>query len=106
MMKSPAFVLAILGAMFLNISPGIAVPKQACLNVRDARAIVTAKHLIEPFQVMKSVGALSRAEPVSIRLCNWEETFVYEVVLLHPQGRLLRVFVDGITGKTVSPKPE
>jgi len=37
-------------------------------------------------------------------LCRSGENLTYEVVLLHRDGRLLRIFVDAVSGKTVNPK--
>eukprot|EP01037_Dinobryon_pediforme_P009564 gene9564-9640_t len=37
------------------------------------------------------------ADPVTIRLCRSGEALIYEVVLLHRDGRLLRVYVDAVT---------
>lgn len=98
--------LAVVTALTSCVGAVEAAPRRACLAPYEARQIVASQHLIEPLQVMRAMGSLSRAEPVSIKLCDWGQAYVYEVILLHREGRLLRVFVDGITGKTVSPKPE
>lgn len=83
-----------------------AAAKQECLSAKESREVVVQSHLLEPLQVMKTLTALSRSEPVSIKLCRWDTTYIYDVMLLHKDGKLLRVFVDAVGGKTLNPKPE
>lgn len=85
---------------------GPVAAKQECLSAKESREMVVASHLLEPLQVMKNLTSLSRSEPVSIKLCRWDNVYIYDVTLLHKDGKLLRVFVDAISGKTVNPKPE
>ncbi len=96
-------VVVIIAAAFLA---GPAAAKQECLSAKDSREMVLSGHLLEPLQVMKNLTSLSRSEPVSIKLCRWDSVYIYDVTLLHRDGKLLRVFVDAISGKTVNPKPE
>ena len=85
---------------------GPVAAKQECPSAKESREMVVASHLLEPLQVMKNLTSLSRSEPVSIKLCRWDSVYIYDVTLLHKDGKLLRVFVDAISGKTVNPKPE
>ena len=84
--------------------PTYAVGGQLCMPAREARDIVAQRHVLPPFEVMHSMSVLARAEPLNIRLCRSGENLTYEVVLLHRDGRLLRIFVDAVSGKTVNPK--
>lgn len=103
------FTNCLSAATLLVVASLMATPaaaKQECLSARDSREMVATNHLLEPLQVMKNLTSLSRSEPVSIKLCRWDATYIYDVTLLHRDGKLLRVFVDAISGKTVNPKPE
>ena len=97
-------------ALFLLIVWAVCVPWAAaagagfCIPPREAKEIVASKHVLAPFEVMNAMSTLARADPVTIRLCRSGETLIYEVVLLHRDGRLLRIYVDAVTGKTINPK--
>ena len=84
--------------------PAFAASAELCMSAREAREIVAQRHVLPPFEVMNSMSTLARAEPLNIRLCRSGESLTYEVDLLHHDGRLLRIYVDAFSGKTVNPK--
>ena len=67
--------------------------------------MVKSRRLLEPFAALKAAGAQRKAEPLSARLCRTGEDFVYEITLLHPDGRLVHVQMEAATGKIASRPP-
>jgi uncharacterized membrane protein YkoI len=76
-------------------------PKPICLPQGETREEVKAKHLLEPFAVLKSAGAQFKGEPLSARLCHIGDEFVYEIALLHRDGRFVHVVMNAATGKVI-----
>ena len=78
--------------------------KPVCLNAAETREMVKSRRLLEPFAALKFAGAQRKAEPLSARLCRIGEDFVYEITLLHRDGRLVHVEMEAATGK-IAPRP-
>jgi uncharacterized membrane protein YkoI len=76
-------------------------PKTVCLPPSETREEIKARHFLEPFAVLRSAAAQFKAEALSARLCRLGDEFVYEIKLLHRDGRLLRVAMNATTGKLV-----
>jgi hypothetical protein len=76
-----------------------------CLNEAETREIVKSRHLVEPFTALKSAAVLRKAEAIRARLCHSGDEFVYEITLLHRDGRLVRVLMDAVNGKLTPPRP-
>jgi hypothetical protein len=81
--------------------PHAATPKPVCLSAAETREEVKARHLIEPFAALKFAAAQRKAEALSARLCHTGEDFIYEITLLHRDGRLVHVEMEATTGKVV-----
>jgi uncharacterized membrane protein YkoI len=64
--------------------------------------MVKSRRLIEPFAALKFASAQRKAEALSARLCHTGEDFVYEITLLHRDGRLVHVEMEAATGKIVA----
>ena len=79
--------------------------KPACLSAAETRETVKSRHLLEPFAALKAAGAQRKAEALSARLCHIGEDFVYEITLLHRDGRLVHVDMEAGTGKIGSRQP-
>jgi hypothetical protein len=75
--------------------------KPACLPPNETREVVKARHLLEPFAVLKSASAQFKAEALSAKLCHLGDEFVYEIALLHRDGRLVHVVMNAATGKFI-----
>ena len=75
-----------------------------CLGAPQTREVIAQAGLIRPVLALRSAGALTGAEPVGVKLCQWERRFVYEIVLLHRDGRIAHVFIDAATGNVVESK--
>ena len=73
--------------------------KPACLNAAETRETVKSRHLLEPFAALKFAGAQRKAEALSAKLCRTGDDFVYEITLLHRDGRLVHVEMEAGTGK-------
>ena len=76
--------------------------KPACLNAAETRETVKSRHLLEPFAALKAAGAQRKAEALSAKLCRTGEDFIYEITLLHRDGRLVHVEMEAGTGKIAS----
>ena len=68
---------------------------------RRAR-LVKSRRLLEPFAALKSAGAQRKAEALSAKLCRTGDDFIYEITLLHRDGRLVHVEMEAGTGKIAS----
>jgi len=78
------------------------VAKPVCLNAAETRELVKSHRLLEPFAALKFAAGQRKAEALSARLCRSGEDFVYEITLLHRDGRLVHVEMEAATGKIAS----
>ena len=105
-------LLALAPALLCASAPGavemtaIIAPsaKPACIAESETREEIKVHHLLEPFVVLKSAGAAHKAEALRARLCRAGDDFVYEITLLHRDGRVVRIVVDAVTGKRLPPR--
>ena len=83
----------------------VVAAKPVCLNAAETREMVKSRHLLEPFAALKFAGAQRKAEALSARLCRTGDDFIYEITLLHRDGRLVHVEMEAGTGKIASRPP-
>jgi hypothetical protein len=83
----------------------VVAAKPACLNAAETREMVKSRHLLEPFAALKFAGGQRKAEALSAKLCRTGEDFIYEITLLHRDGRLVHVDMEAGTGKITSRPP-
>jgi uncharacterized membrane protein YkoI len=77
--------------------------KSVCLSTGETREEIKSHHLLEPFVALKSAEkAVGKAEALSAKLCRTGEEYVYEIALLHRDGRLVHVVMSAVTGKVVN----
>ena len=76
-----------------------------CYPQTESINAVVTNRLMRPFAALRAARIATGADPVAAKLCRWREEFVYEVVLLHRDGRVANVFVDAVTGAFVRPGP-
>ncbi len=76
--------------------------KPVCLNAAETRETVKSRHLLEPFAALKFAAAQRKAEALSAKLCRAGEDFIYEITVLHRDGRLVHVEIEAGTGKIAS----
>ena len=67
-------------------------------NPRDE---VKAHKLLEPFAALKFAAQQRKAEALSAKLCHTGDEFIYEITLLHRDGRLVHVQMEAATGKLI-----
>jgi uncharacterized membrane protein YkoI len=79
--------------------------KPVCLSAAETREQVKAHKLLEPFVALKTAAAQHQADALSARLCHSDDKFVYEITLLHRDGRLLHVYMEADSGKPISRAP-
>ncbi len=89
-----------LAARANETEPHVAI-KRACLPPSETREEIKARHLLEPFAVLKSAAAQFKAEALSAKLCLVGDEFVYEIALLHRDGRLVHAVMNAATGKLI-----
>jgi hypothetical protein len=76
--------------------------KIGCLPPSETREEIKTHRLLEPFAVLKSAAAQFKAEALSAKLCRNGDELVYEIALLHRDGRLVHVVTNAATGKLIS----
>jgi hypothetical protein len=113
-MPAPAFacraaalilVTAYATAHAAGAEPHAAPPKPLCLSAAETRDEVKARKLLEPFAALKFAAQQRKAEALSARLCHAGDEFIYEITLLHRDGRLTRVEMEAGTGKLIARAP-
>jgi hypothetical protein len=75
--------------------------KNGCLPPSETREEIKTHRLLEPFAVLKSAAAQYKAEALSAKLCRNGDELVYEIALLHRDGRLVHVVTNAATGKLI-----
>jgi len=79
--------------------------KPICLGAAETREEVKARRFIEPFAALRYAAAQHKAEALSAKLCRSGDDFFYVIMLLHRDGRLVRVEVEAGTGKPIARAP-
>jgi len=75
--------------------------KSGCLPPSETREEIKTRHLLEPFAALKAAAAQFKAEALSAKLCRNGDELVYEIALLHRDGRLVHVVTSAATGKLI-----
>ena len=101
-----ALSIFLLFAGLFSLAPNFSARAQPvgriCLAQPESLAAVAGHRLIRPFAALRNAAGVTGAEPVAAKLCQWREQFIYEIVLLHRDGRIANVFVDAATGNVVT----
>ena len=79
-------------------------PKKVCLSAAETHEEIKGHSLREPFAALKSASQHYKAEALSAKLCRIDDEFVYEIALLHKDGRYFHAYVNATTGKLVDSK--
>ena len=74
-------------------------PQPACLNERDVRRLVEAGTVVAPIAAIRAARAEVAGDAVGARLCRDGADHVYRVTLLTKDGTIIRVRVNGRTGR-------
>ncbi len=75
--------------------------KPGCLPLSETREEIKSHRLLEPFAALKAAAAQFKAEALSAKLCRNGDELVYEIALLHRDGRLVHVVTSATTGKLI-----
>jgi uncharacterized membrane protein YkoI len=81
-----------------------AAAKRTCLSPTETREEIKTRRLREPFAVLKHAAQRYKSEALSAKLCRIDDEFVYEIALLHKDGKFFHVHVNATTGKYVDLK--
>jgi uncharacterized membrane protein YkoI len=76
--------------------------KRPCLAQNETREEIKERHFLEPYAVLKSAAAEFKAEALSAKLCHLGDEFVYEITLLHRDGRLVHAVMSASSGKLLN----
>ncbi len=110
MALSSTLFLALAFAALPLVAPSLACAAEAephvatkttCFAPAETREEIKTRHLLEPFPVLKSAAAQFKAEALSAKLCRIGDEFVYEIALLHRDGRFVHVVMNAATGKFI-----
>jgi hypothetical protein len=78
--------------------------KKTCLSAAETREEIKGRRLREPFAALKFAAQHFKAEALSARLCRIDDEFVYEIALLHKDGKYFHAHVSAVTGKLIEYK--
>lgn len=76
-----------------------AAPRAQCFSTTQTRERIEAHKLVDPFDCMRAAAREQQGEALGARLCRIDELFIYEISILRPDGRILRLLFDATTGK-------
>lgn len=99
---SLACVLASSGRALAGEPVAAPPARPVCLSGSETREEIAAHRLLPPFAVLKSAAALVKAEALSAKLCKIGDDFVYEIALLHHDGRLVHLVMNATNGKVIN----
>jgi len=74
-------------------------PALQCLPVAETRQLIADRRLGDPFALMQAASLAAHAEPINARLCRDLDELVYEISLLRRDGRVVRIYLDAVTGQ-------
>jgi uncharacterized membrane protein YkoI len=76
-----------------------APPRTQCFSTAQTRERIDAHKLADPFACMRAAANEHQGEALGARLCRLDDLLVYEIRLLRPDGRIVRILFDAETGK-------
>ncbi|MCC3244697.1 hypothetical protein LG047_05075 [Methylocystis sp. WRRC1] len=77
-----------------------------CFSTTQTREKIEKHKLTDPFTCMRAEAAKLNGEPIGARLCRLAEIFIYEISVLQPDGRVVKIHVDATTGRPHSGRKE
>ncbi len=69
---------------------------RVCFSPAETRDKIATNRLADPFHAFRT-GRL-QGEALRAKLCRFDDEFVYEVIMLRPNGRIVHIFVDAQSG--------
>ncbi|QGM96336.1 PepSY domain-containing protein [Methylocystis parvus] len=76
-----------------------APPRRQCFSTAQTREKIEAHKLTDPFVCMQAAAREHGGEALGARLCRLEEFYIYEISVLQPDGRIVRLMFDAATGR-------
>ncbi|MDJ0449063.1 hypothetical protein [Methylocystis sp. JR02] len=73
--------------------------RRQCFSTSQTREKIEAHKLTEPLACMRAAALELSGEALGARLCWLEELFIYEISVLRPDGRIVKLLFDAATGK-------
>ncbi len=73
--------------------------RSECYSTAQTREEIARLRLVEPFALMQAASREMQGDPISARLCRFDQIYIYEISLLRRDGHIVRAVVDAITGK-------
>ena len=72
-----------------------------CLHPAEARTAIAQFRLLDSSAALVKAASRMQADALAGKLCRASEQFVYEITLLRRDGRVIRISMDALTGKTL-----
>lgn len=73
-------------------------PRRQCFSLAQTREKIDTHKLMDPFACMRAAARELSGEALGARLCRLEEAFVYEISVLRPDGRIVKLIFNAATG--------
>jgi uncharacterized membrane protein YkoI len=89
----------ILSLAFLVQIQDASAQERACLGQAEMRQALEAHTLIPPVDAMRRARVAAPGDVVRLRLCREAEHLVYQVTTVRKDGGVVRVTIDGASGK-------
>ena len=78
---------------------GRGAPYMQCFSTAQTREQIESHRLADPFACMRAAAHAHNGEALGARLCRLDDLFIYEISVLRPDGRIVRLDFDAVTGK-------
>ena len=69
-----------------------------CYTVAQTREKIAQHGLADPIPLLRKAGAENQGEPLAARLCRKGEVFIYDITVMHRDGRIERVPINAADG--------
>lgn len=76
-----------------------AASRPQCFSTAQTRERIDAHKLVDPFACMRAAAREHHGEPLGARLCHVDDLLIYEISILRPDGRIVRLLFDAASGK-------
>lgn len=95
----------ILAGILLFLPQGEAASKARakfrCYSSKDTRVTIARLKLANPLMLLRAAARRNRAQPLRSALCRRDSLLMYRFVLLRRDGKVLRMYVNARTGRTL-----
>ena len=91
---------------FVGVARAGEAADMECYSTARTREEIIAHKLAEPFASMRAASRQTGGDPIGARLCRMGTELVYEVSLLHRDGRIVKVHIDAVSGNPHVPQKE